>query len=104
MFYSFIWILIFGFYCFHAFINKQNNDFGGKWFYFAWLISILPVFPLVARYSKNILIDGMIFDVILFLSYVGTMLYLGAGEKFVLIQWIGLIITILGFILMKVRI
>lgn len=103
MIYLLIWLLIFGFYCFHAWINWKNNLLGGQWFLYAWLISILPVFPLIARYSKNILLDGMIFDVIIFLSYVGTMIYLGAGEKFVNSQWFGLAITIIGFILMKVK-
>jgi hypothetical protein len=99
-----IWLAILVFYCIHAWINKANNDFGGKWFWFAWLISIIPVFPLLARISKNILWDGMMYDIIIFLSYVGTLLYLGAGKTFTTVQWVGCVFTVLGFILMKARI
>lgn len=97
------WTLIFIFYCGHSWINKQNNDLGGKWLLFAWLISIIPVFPLVARFSKDLLFDGMLFDFIMAFSYIVTLLYLGAGKAFTFVQWAGLALTVIGFVLMKVR-
>lgn len=99
-----IWTLLFAFYCIHSYINKMNNDLGGKWLWYAWLISIIPVFPFVARYSKNLLWDGMLFDLIMFFSYVLTLLYLGSGKAFTMIQWGGFALTIIGFVLMKVKI
>lgn len=99
-----IWTIIFAFYCFHSWINKQNNDIGGKWLLFAWLISIIPVFPLVARFSKNLLWDGMLFDLVMFFSYVLTLLALGAGKAFNHVQWLGFALTLIGFIMMKARV
>lgn len=99
----FWWILIALFYCLHALINKYNNDLGGKWFYFSWLMAIIPIFPLVCKYSRDLLVDGMIFDAIMFISYIIVLLYLGCGETFTKLNWIGLFITIIGFILLKVK-
>jgi len=99
-----VWFLLFWFYIGHTYINWRNNIHGGAWFWLAWAISIIPMFPLVVRYSKNLLIDGILFDIIMFLSYILTLLILGSGKAFNLLQWCGLILIVLGVILMKVRI
>lgn len=100
----YLWVLIFCFYCFQAYISRLNNIFGGTWFWFAWLISVIPIWTLIARHSKSLLIDGIIYDILLFLSYVITLIFLGEGKVFNWLQWIGLGITIIGVFLMKVRI
>lgn len=99
-----LWIFLFIFYSFHAYINWRNNNQAGAWFYYAWLISVIPVFPLVTKYSKNLLFDGMLFDLVMFVSYVLTLLLLGSGKAFTLVQWLGLSLTVIGFILLKVKI
>lgn len=98
------WLIIFVFYCGQAYISKLNNNIGGQWFYFAWLSSIIPIWALIARHSKTLLIDGIIYDVVLFISYVLTFTLLGEAKGFNWQQWLGLIITIFGVLLMKVRI
>jgi len=99
-----IWALLFAFYTFHTFVNWKNNALGGGWFWFACLVSMLPVFPIAMRFSKDMLWDGLVFELVMLLSYVITLLYLGSGKAFNMTQWIGLILTVIGFVLMKARI
>lgn len=58
---------------------------------------------LVSRVSNNLLFDGMLYDNIMFLTYVFTLLYLGAGDKFVLHQWAGLGMVIAGSVLLRIQ-
>ena len=98
------WIGIWVFYCIQAWVSQKNNVHGGNWLWIAIVYSCIPVWPLITRVSKSLLIDGMIYDLVLFGSYVLTLLYLGAGEKFGTYQWAGLAFVVVGFILLKVRI
>lgn len=87
-----------------AWVANKNNLNGGWWLWIAIFYSAIPVWPVISRISKNLLFDGMVYDIILFLSYVVTLLCLGTGKAFNLPQWIGLAFVILGVILMKARI
>lgn len=98
------WILIFVFYCGQAYLSKLNNTLGGKWFLFACISSVIPIWALIARYSNHLLIDGIIYDVLLFVSYVLTFIILGETKGFNWMQWVGLGTTVIGVLLMKVRI
>lgn len=97
-----IWLLVFVVNCVGAWINKLNND-GPGWFWWACVISMLPIFPIISRFTKNLLIDGLIYDVVIFFSYVLTLLALGCGKGVTMIQWIGFSVAIIGMILMKVK-
>ncbi|MEK6879104.1 MAG: hypothetical protein AABY22_05820 [Nanoarchaeota archaeon] len=98
------WTAIFIFYCFHTYLNYRSNISHGHWLWLAIFFTMIPVFPLMARFSNNLLFDGLLYDLLMLLSYIVTLLYLGAGKAFNDIQWAGLGLTIIGFVLMKVRI
>jgi hypothetical protein len=98
------WIGIWFFYCIQAVVANQNNKFGGKWLWIAIVYSALPVFPLVCKVSKNLMVDGIIYDVLIFLSYVVTLLYLGSGKAFSFWNWAGLALVIGGVVLMKAKV
>lgn len=98
------WIAIWSFYCLQAWVANKNNQLGGKWLVIAIIYSALPVWPIISRFSKNLLFDGIIYDMILFLSYVVTLLLLGSGKTFNTVQWVGLACVILGVVLMKARV
>ena len=66
-----------------------------------WFVGAIPLWNFVSRYSKNLLADGFVYDLILLLSYVGTLIYLGEASKFNVVQWIGLVFCILGITLIK---
>jgi hypothetical protein len=97
-----IWGLIFLFYIGHTFVNWKNNQLGQWWFWFACFVTMIPVFPLVMRFSKNLLWDGLIYELMMLLSYVLTLLLLGSGKGFNVVQYLGLLLILIGFILMKV--
>jgi hypothetical protein len=91
-------------YFIYTWLAKQNNELGGKWFWimYAYAVAICPlVWLVVSRISKNLLFDGMLFDNLLSLTYIITMIYLGAHAKLVFHQWIGIGLVIVGFILMR---
>lgn len=98
------WIAIWTFYCIQACVANQNNLKGGKWLWIAIIYSALPVWPIISRYSKNLMVDGIIYDVILFLSYVVTLLWLGSGKAFTVWNWVGLGLVCAGVVLMKAKV
>ena len=99
----FVWIFVFVLNVFSAWTNQLNNV-DKKWFWLACVFSVIPVFPIVSRYSKNLLIDGLIYDIVIFFAYLITLLMLGCGKNVTIIQWIGVVITLIGVVLMKVEI
>jgi len=98
-----IWVIIFIFNMVGAWINYLNNIKIG-WFWWACLISMVPMFPIISRFSKNLLLDGIIYDVVIFFSYLVTLIFLGCAKTVTLVQWIGVVLTIIGCLLMKVKI
>jgi hypothetical protein len=98
-----IWLFVFVFNALGAWVNKLNND-NPKWFWAACVISICPIFPIISRYTKNLLIDGIIYDVVIFLAYLIVLMMLGCGKSVTLIQWGGVALTLIGVVLMKVHI
>jgi len=64
--------------------------------------AIFQLWTVVSRISKNIVFDAMLYDNIMFLSYVGALTLLGCGSKFVTHQWIGLVVVIIGSIIMRI--
>jgi hypothetical protein len=64
--------------------------------------ALCPFWVIVSRISKNLLFDGMLYDNILFLTYAFTLLFLGAGSCFTMINWVGLGFVILGSIMLRI--
>ena len=90
------------YYCIYAWLSKQNNEFGGKWIWITYVYgAICPLWLIISRYSKNLLFDGMLYDNILFLSYIATMIFLGQANNFSTTQYIGLVLMIIGSICIK---
>jgi hypothetical protein len=64
--------------------------------------ALCPFWIMVTRVSKNLLFDGMLYDNIMFLTYITTLIMLRAGDKFLLHHWVGLGLVVIGSILMRV--
>jgi len=91
-------------YVVYAWLTKMNNlHQTHSWFVCMWIVGAIPLWNIVSRNSTSLLTDGFLYDVIILLSYITTLIILGEAKMFVLNQWLGLILCILGFILMKVR-
>jgi uncharacterized membrane protein len=100
------------YYIVYSWLSKYQNDHaldGDVWYkqfqfwlMFAWG-ALCPLWLVISRISKNITFDGMLYDNIMFLTFVGTMAVMGAGSKFEAHQWIGVALIVFGSILMRVE-
>jgi hypothetical protein len=96
----------------YGWLSKINHDHATTgmepWYTsrYLWIMfaygALCPFWLIISRVSKNILFDGMLYDNILFTTYIFTMIALGAGEKFTVHQWIGVALVALGSIMMRV--
>ncbi len=104
MWHYFWWIpSLFIYYFIYYWLSIQNNELGGKWFWIMFVFGALcPLWLFVSRISKNIVFDGMLFDVLLFFVFPFTMIIFGKTVHFNVLQWIGLIIICVGFILLQI--
>jgi len=93
------WVpLVVVYYIVYSWLSKQNNEFGGKWLWIALIWgAICPMWIVVSRLSKNLLFDGMLYDNLMFLTYVCTMIFLGAHARLVIHQWFGLSLVVFWF-------
>jgi len=97
------WIIFVLISCIAAKISLYSNDSGGKWFYISWFFCAIPFFPLLTLWSKNLLIDSVIYDGIIMLAYLFVYFISGEGKSLTTIQLTGIGLTLTGFIMMKAR-
>jgi len=108
-----LWIpCVIAYYIIYSWLSKMNNGctsegtlwYQQKWLWYAFIFGALcPFWIIVSRISKNLLFDGMLYDNIMFLTYVVTMAMLGSGCNFKTHQWLGVLIVIIGSILMRIE-
>lgn len=100
-----IWVpLIIAFYSYYAYISKLNNDSSGyRLIIWIMILGAFPGWAIVSRFSKNLLFDGMLYDNIMFLTYVATMILLGVHHKLLPHQWVGIGAVVVGSILMRIN-
>jgi hypothetical protein len=92
------------FYVLYAYLSRQSNLYGGKWFAALWGLGIIQLWPLITLVSKNLFFDGILFDIILMTSYFVTLGLLNKDfEKFNIYQWISLGLIAVGMILFKIK-
>jgi len=101
-----LWIpAVIVYYTIYSWISKQNNDVGDNWFWVMFIYGAMcPFWVIVSRVSKNILFDGMLYDNIMFLTYITTLIVLKSGDKFLPHHWIGLGLVVLGSVLMRISV
>ena len=74
---------------------------GWGWVIAMMLLQCFGLWPIIARYSKNIVFDAIIFDTLILLTFFGVLMLMGQMESFKTSQWIGLVLAIAGILLMK---
>lgn len=90
------------FYSVFAWLSVQSNERHGWWPWVLYLYGAsCPIWVLVSMRSKRLLFDGMVYDNLMFLSFVVTLLLLGAHTVSGW-QWVGLVLVVLGSVLMRV--
>lgn len=86
-------------YVLYAWIANQNNiQDSYKWFVMLSLLGAFPLWSFVSRVSKNIAIDGIIYNFILFTSETLALIYF-SGMKPSFVQWTGIGLSIVGLLL-----
>jgi hypothetical protein len=73
-----------------------------RWVWALYALNVFGLWPWIARFSKNIVFDGLLYDLVIFFAFYLTVLYLGEAENFTRWQWIGCILVVIGFMTMKV--
>ena len=104
MFY-FLWIPItILIYATIGWLSVRVNVSDNKFWYIPFIIIQMFPFWVVVRYSKNLTIDCLIYDIIIFLvSALSIGFFSGQLLNFSLFQYIGFALVIIGFILMQAR-
>ena len=98
-----IWIPVqIVFYFLFAYFSKKNNESKNKRFMAIMIcLNLIPLWAFIAPDSQNLAFDGLLYDVIMVLVFTSTLAYLGSGVNFQKQNWIGVIVIIIGFVLMK---
>jgi hypothetical protein len=82
--------------------DELTNEKGLSWF---WIMAIYgalcPLWLIVSVISKRLFVDGIIFDQLMLVTYYATMICLGQGINFSVIQWIGVGFLFVGGVLMR---
>lgn len=79
-------------------INKSNC---GYIEYSIITIFNIILWIIVAKLSKNLLIDSFIFDIVMTLGFAVGFIYLGYSDGFTIINWLGIVLCVLGIVFIK---
>jgi len=100
----FVWVpIVFMHYAAYAYVSVQNNSSKlWKWTILLFILGSLGQYwVLVSRYSRSLVFDALLYDVILMLSFYSVVFFLGSGKSFSYIQWFGLSLVFFGLFLIK---
>ncbi len=90
------------FYLLSAYITVKNNIHGGKWFLALILLNASPLWAIVSRYSKDVVLDAFIFDTILVVTYsIGLLYFTNSISKMGWSNYLGVGLMILGIFVFK---
>ena len=82
--------------------KKANDDASFSFWFFVLLVwNGMGIWPFVCRYSKNLLFDSMLFDMLILLAYYVTLVYLGSAKTFSIYQWVACALMMIGIVLFK---
>jgi hypothetical protein len=85
-----------------AYTTSKTNFGGWSWFFVNWGWGLIPAWPLLARYSKNIVFDSFVFDAAMIVSYTISLLYFTKSfQKFGPYQYAGCLVILVGLALFK---
>ena len=99
-----VWIpLTILYYGFYAYLSRQSNLFGGYWSWGMFITgAVCPLWLLISRNTQNLLFDGVLYDILMFLSFTLTLLVIGEGQNWGFTQYLGLFLILTGLVLLKI--
>lgn len=98
-----IWVpltILYNFFLCYIAIRGEGKPF---WFTYVWmsLLSLLPTWSLAAYFSKNLIFDGLLYDTLLVVTSVIFMSMLGQATSFKTVNWIGVLLVLVGLVLTR---
>lgn len=73
-----------------------------KNFWAIWVVGALPLWAFVSKYSKDVVFDGVVFDVTMTISYtLGILYFTKSYYKLGMAQYVGLLMSLGGLLLFK---
>lgn len=87
-----------------AYFSYKQNITGDKlWFFLTWVITCVPLWAIVSRYSKNLVLDATLFDVLVVVVFFFALAHF-TGQLHTLrwFQYLGFGMIVAGSILMKI--
>ncbi|MFA6227716.1 MAG: hypothetical protein WC668_00845 [Patescibacteria group bacterium] len=98
-----IWVpLEIFFYAVVAYFSKKNNSVKNKKILAIMIgLNLIPLWAFVAPDSASLAFDMLLYDTLMTLTLTSALVLLGAAVKFKRHNWLGVIVVIIGFILMK---
>jgi hypothetical protein len=89
-------------YFLQSWLTVQNNIHGGRWFWIFFGVSLFTPWVIISKFSKDVVSDALVFDVILVLSYtIGLLYFSNSISKFGFSQWFGIFTIVLGMFIFK---
>jgi hypothetical protein len=80
---------------------------GGRDFWMNYLlltlIGVIPTWSLAAYWSKNLIFDGLLYDSTLVISGVFIMAYMGQAQHFTVMNWLGVVLAVVGLTMVRLH-
>lgn len=98
------WIpIVFAWYVLYNWIGHKNNSEDASNWWMLWIVMLgaMQWWAIVSRYSKNLVIDGFLYDSLIIASFPLAMLLAGRLEGFTAGQKAGVALVVIGLILVK---
>ncbi len=99
----YVWIpLVVLDYALCAYLTNKNNLSGGIWFWAMWAMGFFPLWAYICKHSRDVVFDGMVFDVVMTITYTLSILYFTKSfQKLGVYQYIGCVAILAGLYLFK---
>jgi fucose 4-O-acetylase-like acetyltransferase len=87
----------------YGWLTCQNNFYPKSihWFYLMWFVGALPLWSWVSRFSKNLVLDNFLYDLFMLIATISSLILFGAAKSFSGVQYIGVVLCLIGILLMK---
>ena len=78
-------------------LNQNGSNKAAIWM---WIIGALPIWIVISRYSKSILLDAMLYDTLLVIVYTVGIAYFG-DKSLTTLNYVGIGLMFAGLVLVK---
>ncbi len=104
MYYIWIPIQIFLLIITAYFTYKLNVYKKPIYFIITWLITLVPMWSIVALYSKRLVFDGLLYDILLVVSYtVAILIFTKTHQTLTVINYMGLFFVVVGLFFFRIK-